>query len=208
MSFDPEVPASLLEYKPAWTRLGEAHAHAGALIAALDDTGGLDITIESTGDVVGWLPFREVRFRYPRLQWSISADDPKNGGVGSTESFFEDRVDFATWQYAITKVMPTGVAGYDRWGAQGRNYLLLHEMAHTTVFGIRYQHDCFGAHRKQMPGQPYDSTSPHWRLNEKLANNIARAVATACGLEFLKLPNPGFFQSLLKSRTSTMRVGM
>lgn len=190
MPIDRKVPANLAgdtELAAAWASFCDHHdALAVRVETALSDPALVfQITLDS-GDHVGSVQARDFAFRFPRLEWSVQQFDPNNSGLGATASFFVD----GAWAGAKATILPEGVKRFAAWGDVGLNYLALHETAHTTPLGIATNEACYRAWLKKRKGA-YDSTNPYWIRNEKVANNIARAVARRLGVDWFKSAGAG-----------------
>ena len=190
MPIDRKVPATLAgdaELVEAWRDFCEHHdALAAQIEAALaNDSLVFQITLDS-GDHVGTVHARDFAFRFPRLEWSVQQFDPANSGLGATASVFTD----GAWTGAKATILPDGVKRFAAWRDVGLNYLALHETAHTTPLGVATNEACYRAWLKKRKGA-YDSKNPLWIRNEKVANNIARAVAKHLELDWFQSAGAG-----------------
>ena len=190
MPIDRQVPVALAadaDLVRAWGAFCARHDALSRQVetALADDRLKFQITLDS-GDHVGSVSARDFAYRFPRLEWSVQQFDPNNSGLGATESFFSG----AEWTRAKATILPDGVKRFAAWGEVGLNYLALHETAHTTPLGVATNEACYRAWEKKRKGA-YDSSNPLWLRNEKVANNIARAVARHLGLPWFQAAGAG-----------------
>ena len=164
----------------AWARLAARHDEIGALLAALPDSYVFRVTPYNETEPVS-VTAKEFKVCYFGLQWSLADEVAHNGGVDQTASELDDD---GNWIGGTTKILPLGLIGAD--GASGydatpasRALLCLHETAHATGAGRAMTIACWDQHLKNEGDAPYDQTSWAWYKNERLANDIAKAVAGA-----------------------------
>lgn len=185
MPFDMIMPPGAEDCAAAWGRLRDAHDVLADKIAALPDDKVIDL-IATDGTNLGSFKAQEYKFKFPRLNWSLVATVPANGGVGATESLSATMgTHYDRWTGANTRILRGGLLGYDAWGAKGLNYLALHETAHTTMLGLKMTQDCWNEHRAHEGNTPYGVDSPAWTKNERFANDIALAIAREIDVECL-----------------------
>ena len=171
---------------PAWERLAQRHDDIGALLKALPDTFVFHVTPYGENTPVS-VTAKEFKTCYFGLQWSLADHVPQNGGVGATESQVDKH---GKWTGGNTRILALGLvgadgnSGYDATPAS-RALLCLHETAHATPAGRASTQKCWDSHLAYEKNKPYDQTSASWYKNERLANDIAKAVASA-------LPDPHF----------------
>jgi hypothetical protein len=163
----------------AWGRLATRHDEIGALLGALPDTYIFHVTPYGEDAPVS-VSAKEFKACYFGLQWSMADAVANNGGVGQTASELDVR---GNWIGGTTKILPLGLIGAD--GASGydatpasRALLCLHETAHATGAGRAMTLQCWTHHLASEADKPYDQTSGAWYKNERLANDIAKAVAS------------------------------
>jgi hypothetical protein len=162
----------------AWSRLATRHDEIGALLKALPDTYVFEVTPLGEDQPVR-VTAREFKDCYFGLQWSLAAQVAQNGGVGATDAQIDQDGKFIGGTTKILEVGllgTTGDNGYDASPAS-RALLCLHETAHATSAGRASTQTCWTQHLAYEAGQPYDQTSGAWCKNERLANDIAKAVA-------------------------------
>jgi hypothetical protein len=170
----------------AWGRLAARHDEIGAALSALPDTYVFHVTPYGENTPVS-VTAREYKTCYFGLQWSLAEQVAANGGVGATDAHVDAQ---GNWLGGTTKILPVGLIGttgdngYDATPAS-RALLCLHETAHATAAGRAMTLKCWNDHCASEKDQPYDQTSTWWYKNERLANDIAKAVASA-------LPDPHF----------------
>jgi hypothetical protein len=164
----------------AWDRLAVRHDAIATLLAALPDTYVFRVTPYGETDPVT-VTAQEFKTCYFGLKWSLADSVADNGGVGQTESQIDQH---GKWIGGNTEILPAGLigpdgaSGYDASPA-GRALLCLHETAHATPAGRAMTQKCWDQHLAYEKGKPYDRTSAAWLSNERLANDIAKAVANA-----------------------------
>jgi hypothetical protein len=170
----------------AWGRLATRHDELGALLEALPDSYVFHVTPYLETEPVS-VTAKEFKTCYFGLQWSLADAVAPNGGVGATASELDAD---GNWIGGTTKILPVGLLGADGNGGYdaspaSRALLCLHETAHATGAGRAMTLKCWTLHNETEPDKPYDQTSGAWYKNERLANDIAKAVASV-------LPDPHF----------------
>jgi len=170
----------------AWTRLATRHDELGALLRALPDSYVFHVTPYLETEPVS-VTAKDFKTCYFGLQWSLADAVALNGGVGATASELDAH---GNWIGGTTKILPVGLLGADGDGGYdaspaSRALLCLHETAHATAAGRAMTLKCWTQHYETERDKPYDQTSGAWYKNERLANDIAKAVASV-------LPDPHF----------------
>lgn len=152
----------------------------------------------ASGLQIGLVSAADFGFKLANISWTLVDESfgGVNGGVGQVLSTFKggDWQDPDDWLSAAEEINPRAFAAYlDLKG--GLEYLILHETAHVTKFGIitnNMQFDQYVHGGGDRSDGAAWAASPQWLYNEQVANAIAHAVATALDLPFLDHPTCGF----------------
>ena len=191
MPVSARVPRGHTDLSPAWrTFRGLVDTISDGVAADAPD---LEIAALD-GDPIGSVTFDDVRHKLAKTSWALSTRLPRNGGLGAMHSDYDgDGWEPWHWRAAAARFHVQGFREYAARGAPGLAYLVLRELAHVTQLGLLVQDACWRRYLNDggAPDGAAYAASAAYVYNEQVANEIARTLAGAMGVELLANPTFG-----------------
>jgi len=183
-------------YQARWTEFGSVLSNIAARLAQLPP--GTVWAIDSTnGGHIGQVTLADFAFKFANISWTLTDKDYSdlNGGVGEVVS----RMKHGAWKSAHEEIRARDFDVYMQWQNEaGAVYLALHETAHVTELGLHVNAAAYDIYIARGGDRDLYPNSPEWTYNEAVANDIAKAVAGAIGLDCMPDPTGGLPSAILR----------